>query len=292
MESLAWVLGFFGVVAFLIWLAWRAVRSVFRVIKRAVLPAKPAVEAPELRATMSIDGPDRYNDDQDVGDGLQKDAWEDGSPYGWMLYGPDARRMAAQLSFTFVDQEGQVTNRSVDVKKFVADDKGGAVWGHCRLRNANRPFVTARMSNVVDLETGEVIDDLPRWLLTRYPETAHGKLDAFVSEHDAALALLVTMGRADGALRAKERALIADWSRRQGANDELVALVLDDVYGSGGKLSAVGIGKCLKDLVTRPAPYPADVVDVMEAMIGTDKTVRDEETRLLARARKALRTAQ
>ncbi len=216
-----------------------------------------------------------------------KDAWEDGGDFGPLLYSHHAMPLTAQLSFTFVDKEGQVTQRSVDTRKFVSDGSGGAIWAHCRLRNANRPFEMSRMSKVIDLETGEMISDLPRWALDRYEQTPHASVRAFTDEHDAALALLLSAARADGAMRAKERELIATWCRRHGLRDGAVPLLLKDI-SAWEKLSAVAIGRALRAVASRAAPYPAEVLVVMEAIVATDKNVREDETRLLERARKAL----
>lgn len=218
----------------------------------------------------------------------QPDAWDDDARYLPLLHGVDGLPLSVRLSFHFVDRHGQATQRAVDVKRFVSDGRGGAIYGHCHLRDANRPFLMARMSNVVDLETGEIITNLPRWTLEQYEKTPHAAAHAFMDANEAALGLMLAMARSDGAMRKQERELIAKWSVRHGARQDAVPVVLEFLSGTRGPISAQQIGRWLKPLSERPVSYKRELVMVLEAMVDSDKTTRDNEHRLLLRVKKSL----
>ncbi len=77
------------------------------------------------------------------------------------------RKVGATLRFKYQDAKEWETERIVDVEA-IDDVKGSpAIIGHCRLRNAARTFLIKRIRDCVDLETGEIVQDVYPYLLDK-----------------------------------------------------------------------------------------------------------------------------
>ena len=72
------------------------------------------------------------------------------------------------ISFSYLDAADQATKRSIALIKFISGPNETYVLAHCRLRNMEeRTFKVSRMREVVDESTGEIIQDLLKWLAGR-----------------------------------------------------------------------------------------------------------------------------
>lgn len=73
-----------------------------------------------------------------------------------------------ELRFSYKDRAGDVSTRTVVFKKFL-DFSTSQAWGYCHLRQGNRTFRLEGMTDVVQVETGELIptEDLPEFLADR-----------------------------------------------------------------------------------------------------------------------------
>lgn len=213
-----------------------------------------------------------------------RDAWED---WATPIYDPyrDGREFKAALELSYRDANGQETKRRVDTERYVHDGHDGIFHAFCRLRAQRRSFRFSRVQKVVDLSTGEVISHLPRWLDRQYEQSDAGKAEAFMDEHDAALAALFYVAKADGAFRQPEKALISDFCEEQGCS---VPGTVVDAMVAWEVPSAIGYGKVLKELAAMPDDYRQAVFAAAQSMSARKKTVRDTEARAVERMRKAL----
>lgn len=137
-----------------------------------------------------------FDTDEDVGD-----AWE-----GTFREGVNAYDVKAYLHFDYVDGNGSRTTRSV--LTYEADDVLGMIMAHCELRDATRTFRYDRMSNCVDLETGEVIDDIGSHLYEKYLSSPEYSILKFTEENIDLIKCLLYIGKADGQMRKEERDII------------------------------------------------------------------------------------
>ncbi|MBW7903000.1 MAG: hypothetical protein H3C26_16075 [Rhodocyclaceae bacterium] len=92
-----------------------------------------------------------------------RDSWE-----GSFYEVEDPRELAANLRITYRTGAGSQTTRDIRLMRYGEWEGGAILWAHCRLRRANRTFRTDRVLSCIDLDTGEIIDDLHAWLDDRY----------------------------------------------------------------------------------------------------------------------------
>lgn len=64
----------------------------------------------------------------------------------------------AEMRISYVDAGGKTTQRDIAVYKI--DLRSGLIEAYCRLRRERRSFYADGMRNVIDLSTGELVDDV------------------------------------------------------------------------------------------------------------------------------------
>ncbi|MFN3417391.1 MAG: TerB family tellurite resistance protein [Caldimonas sp.] len=199
------------------------------------------------------------------------------------------RRLDARLRIMYVDENGEITYRTVDVVRYGRTSAhGGVIFGHCHLRGAMRTFRLSRVRFAADLNRAERIHHLGEWLDARYAGTPFGQRDRFIAEHEAALGVLHHVAKADGAFRAKEKDLLVKFCTGCGLSDQLVLDMVVSEVASWAPSSAVAFGRDLKALKSRSEDYRKAVHATAEAIVASDKSVRDTERRALERLTKEL----
>lgn len=149
---------------------------------------------------------------------IDKDAWED---WDADLYGPGQRMRqlnGVRLHIHFTDREGKKTERDITTMRYAynPETKTGVLYAFCHLRNGNRPFALARITEAVDLETGEIIPDVGLFLEAAFEKSPEFAVEQFLLQHDSSAFVLFSFAKADGAMRAKERAILLSWAQSQG----------------------------------------------------------------------------
>ncbi|WP_335898885.1 hypothetical protein [Klebsiella variicola] len=79
----------------------------------------------------------------------------------WLKY-DETISVSASIMISYEDSLGALTERIVDVRKY--NHHNEYFWGFCHLRKENRTFRIDRVKSVVDVETGEIISGLKRFL--------------------------------------------------------------------------------------------------------------------------------
>jgi uncharacterized tellurite resistance protein B-like protein len=214
----------------------------------------------------------------------EKDAWED---WNADLHGPGQRLRqlsGVRLNIHFTDTSGSKTVRDVTTQRYSynPETKAGVLYAHCHLRNGNRPFAINRISNAVALETGEIIAHVGAFLEAEFEQTPLFAVEQFLAQHDAGMFVLFSLAKADGTMRAKERAVMLDWAKPLGLTEpealaELEAKLRGWYMTKGAFWDAV---KSVKKL-ERSAEYMASLWQACIAVVMSDKKPHDEEVAFL-----------
>ena len=218
---------------------------------------------------------------------VEKDAWE-----GWAdeVYEPSARRLPGlRLNIHFTDKEGQQTVRDITTERFSynREMKTGLLLAFCHLRNSRRPFALSRISKPIDLETGEVIPNLGEFLEEAYQQTPLYQVDQFLEQHDAGAFILFSFAKADGALRAKERAIILNWAQANSLTDTQAQVELETQIRNWfmTKHSYWDTVKKIKQQ-GHSEDYMKTLWTALVAIIQSDKKPHDQEAEFLRYAAK------
>ena len=134
----------------------------------------------------------------------------------------DLRGLA--LHITYVDVSVAESERTVRCSRAVAGRGGPVLVGFCMLRRAHRMFRIDRIREVVDLETGEVIEAAA--FFASLGVWRSDPLGGFLARARAGLTVLMAVAAADGRVFADEIEVIARWVDRLA---DLHGLALDAV---------------------------------------------------------------
>lgn len=215
-----------------------------------------------------------------------RDAWEGSF---WEAEAPYP--VAATLKLRYCDANQSVTERTVTVRQVGSVPGASLLIAHCHMRDATRTFRSDRIRECVDVETGEVIQDVPGYLRARYEASPDRALEQWLESDLDVLRILLFVGKADGQLRAAEKAIIRKTAIAM-ANDSRIT---DELIDSTLREMSVPTLQAFKVAVGRFAPRDAELrtqlVDAARAMIATQKAVHPAEAEALAYMEKKLQSA-
>ena len=258
-----------------IWLLWRMLSP------RASSKSGKADTTCEIPITVEVvyktDDQTKHNIDD------SKDNWEGSF---WEVQQPFPAK--ATLRITYEDGAGKETARVVDVRQFGTDGNRNILIGYCRMRNATRTFRTDRIKHCVDEETGEIVSDVYAYLREKYDASPERTRDTLFEEEYDTLRVLLYVGKADGQLRAPEKAIIRETCRALANDSRITDAMIDEIFSSleaptlhAFKLAVGRIGKT-------EAAERTLLMKAAEDMVATQKTVHPSEKEALEYMRKRL----
>lgn len=162
--------------------------------KKTQSPPTAQDDARPLRAAQTE--PEKPIEDRDAYEGYFGDTKEQ-------------RSIKKTVQIDYRDGNGNTTTRTFDIQKFEPNGLDGMILGWCHLRRARRTLRFDRIAKAVDMETGEIIQDLQARLNQEWEASIEPVLDRLFAEHGDALKLMLYAAKADGAMRAKELGVIA-----------------------------------------------------------------------------------
>jgi hypothetical protein len=261
-----------------LWLLWRAFNP-----QRPKNPSRPDAPVPyEIPITVKVSyetsgSPASYEPD------IDKDNWEGSF---WEVQEPFP--VTASLRIDYEDGAGKKTERIVDVHQFGTDGYGNMLIGHCRMRNATRIFRTDRIKKCIDEETGEIVDDVYAYLRAKYessPEHARDKL--YEDEYDT-LRILLYVGKADGQLRAAEKAIIRETCRALANDSRLTDALIDELFSTLDVPTLQAFKMAVGRLAPKSSEVRATLVKAAEDMVATQKSVHPSEKESIEYMRRRL----
>lgn len=200
------------------------------------------------------------------------------------------RPVTASLRLDYRDVAGNATERIVDVKECDTSNSCGYLIGFCQLRRSIRTFRIDRIIHAADMETGEIIIDVPAFAAQRYANSPIASLDALLDDAADAIRALFYISKADGRFTAKEKQVMLAYCHAATGDSRITQAQLDSVCD----VLDIPSKQAFKLICTRMAkldgPQRAAILDATEKMIATEKTISGEEAEALAYMKKRLGT--
>jgi len=227
-----------------------------------------------------VQTPPRYAD-------LDEQRWDVAAEYA----PSDPKPTGGLLKLTYKDANGQVTEREVRVRECDTLNPAGYLTAHCLLRDEFRTFRMNRIERAIDMETGEVIEDLPAWAMARYKASPAYAMEELLSTAADALRAMFYIAKADGRFTKKEKEVFLQYCQ---AHSGAAHLTLADIDRACATLPLPSM-QAFKLICGRLAKLdPQDretILDACERMIATEKTISPEEAAALAYLRKRIEAA-
>ena len=149
----------------------------------------------------------------------EKDAWEE-SDLEYGQYGEhvvferaESTESSTILGIEYTDRNGVHSARQIRVRRvsFKNDLSNAGIFAFCYARKAGRTFISSRFSRCVNVETGEIVANIPAFLLCEYKRTKYGQIDALREAHGDEISALVYVSKIDGRSTKAEKAVIASY---------------------------------------------------------------------------------
>lgn len=205
---------------------------------------------------------------------------------------PQPRTVTARLRLKYVDGKGQRTTREVSVRQYGEFGGAALIIADCHLRNATRTFRTDRVKSCIDLDTGEVVADLHRWLNARWEASPDRAIEKVVSDYWDLMKVLYYVAKADGRLMKAERQVlhraVSELSGRTDLASETIDTMLDGLRGG----SVTGFKQAFGRLANSRPDTAAAALTWSEQIVATDKSVSPGEKEAIDYMRKRLQRAR
>jgi hypothetical protein len=205
--------------------------------------------------------------------GEEKDNWERFDFYSAkMLPGKGRYRI------NYEDQRGLKTEREIQVKRVYENAGQYAIDAHCFLRNAHRSFINERIQKAINIETGEIVENLASDAIAQYNDSGEGKVLAAIDKEWMGVAILAFVCRADGQMRKAERTIVAEYLKRRCSTVSLNDAELDSAIKSVGDPGHREFKRIVRDLKSAgDNERLRDLLDCANRIVGTQKSLAPME---------------
>jgi hypothetical protein len=207
---------------------------------------------------------------------IDKDEWEGSF---WEVAQPLPAKARLRLKYT--DGASRKTERTVDVRQFGAVGPITLLIGHCNMRAATRTFRSDRIESCIDEETGEVVSDIQTFLQTKYDQSPDRAIGLLLEGEYDTLRVLLYVGKADGQLRAAEKAVIRDTCVAITSDSRLTDSAIDELLANMDVPTLQAFKLAVGRLAKREQTALAVVMTAAERMVATQKTVHQVEQEAL-----------
>jgi hypothetical protein len=264
--------------AFTIWVAYKLIskpREARQTVEKTAQDGTHQYQSERIHSEVEILPTENFD----------KDEWEGSF---WEVSQPLS--VKTKLRLKYIDGADRKTERIVDVRQFGAFGSGTLLIGHCHMRNATRTFRSDRIESCLDEETGEVVNDIRTYLQTKYdnsPDKSKGLL--LESEYDT-LRILLYVGKADGQLRAAEKAVIRETCIAITNDSRLTESDIEDMYTYMATPTLNAFKLAVGRLAKRDENTRSLILSTTEKMIATQKTVHHAEQEALDYMKKRFST--
>ena len=240
----------------------------------------------EIKVTFESSGFDEYDGETETENDKDKDkdTWE-----GSFWDASDPIKLTAHIEIDYVDGNKYTTTRTVRVREFDSALHGGIIMGHCELRNATRTFRFDRIKKCIDIETGEVVSDIKKYLNAKYEQSPEKSSDILAVDYIDVLKVIYFVAKADGQYRKEEKEVIAQYVRTLIRDERITTKIIDDILieidvptMQGFKLA---LGRVLKGGEINPellATCCQEIVDTQKSVHPMEKEALDYISKKLA----------
>lgn len=127
----------------------------------------------------------------------------------WIRVESNRRKVTAHLNLKYRKTNNQITERIFDVESFSRGEEGYHIHGYCQRKKRHLTLSSLGIIDPIDIETGETIADLKRYLEEKYSTTADFNNDLLFDKYGWAIYCLVYLSATSGSIVKKERDIIS-----------------------------------------------------------------------------------
>lgn len=200
------------------------------------------------------------------------------------------RPVNAVLNLNYQSGKGERTERIVDVQNFGYYGDFVYLNGICRLRGESRSFRTDRILQCIDIESGEVIDNVHDFIQEKYKQTPEYSIDSLTENEYDAFRVLFYVSKADGFLMKPEKAIISNTCRALVNDSRITGAMIDKLFKSIDVPTVNAFKMAINRLSRRDMEVRTLIIKAAKDMISTQKTIHPLEKDAISFMEKRLMT--
>lgn len=204
--------------------------------------------------------------------------------YDYAYVAGEDRKLILELEIDYIDAKGTETTRQIKLKRFrfSQDKKEGLLSGYCYLRGGARDFYVSRIQRCVNVETGEIIVEIIKYLEEQFEISSAGQLERMWNDFTDEMNVLVYVGKLDGMLRKKEKEVIASYSLTRNQSYRLSIEEIIDYMNNITSISKTQFARALGRLSKKMEQDRKDLIDYAERILNIKKSKKTEEEEVIS----------
>ncbi len=192
------------------------------------------------------------------------------------------------IQIVYIDAQGQRSQRRITMYSINETlDHDYMIQAYCHERGAQRTFKLSRITELTDIETGEVFANPEKYFLDRYNESPIGIISKAFQEMEPEILVLSFVARADGYLREKERTIIQEYITRKSNKIFDIALLDGEIRRT--YCESKDFRESLRKLSKRTIEERTELLELAIAIVNTDKSPDPLELGAIELIRKELK---
>ena len=216
-----------------------------------------------------------------------KDAWE-----GSFWEASNPKKLAVQLEIEYVDANKSKTRRAVLVREFDNDLHGGIIIGHCQMREDTRTFRFDRIKKCVDMETGEIILNVKKYLNELYENSPEKSVEVLANDYFDVLKVVYFVAKADGQYRKTEKEVITQYVRGLVKDRRITLSMVDEILKEMDVPTMRGFKLAFGRVIKGGRVDPVSLRSCCQEIVRTQKSLRPMEKEALSYIDRKLLTFQ
>ena len=196
---------------------------------------------------------------------------------------PALECIGRSFGISYIDSKGHESRRRITVRSLIPQESDLLIRAYCHERSAARSFKASRIREIVDLETGEVVDDAAEFF---------AKYLSVDPTYEAlrtcgpGLQVLTFLARCDGEFHDLEKAAIVEYVVDK-ANSPVDPQAIES-HVNGLHPDTISFDRGLELAAERGEKEVRDIVKWMKRVVEADGIIADEEFEWLMEAEEVL----
>jgi hypothetical protein len=209
---------------------------------------------------------------------------EDGDQDNWegsFWEASDPKRINAYFEIDYIDGSGNKSSRKVRVREYDNELYNGIMIGHCELRDSTRTFRFDRIKRCVDLVTGEIINDVKKYLNKKYEESPERSTDLLLDDYLDIVKVVYYIAKADGQYRQSEKEVIASFIRKLIRDERVTNQMIDEIFNKIDSPTLHSFKLAIGRIIKGRDVNPDLLLETCKQIVATQQTIHPSEQEAL-----------
>ncbi len=213
-----------------------------------------------ISATEADDQPEEYQHRSKIAPGEMKEIYP----------------VVTQLDLDYIASSDDAPHRRITTQHY-SPDPPGYIFAWCHLRDDERTFRLDRIRSAVALDSGEVINDVGKYLTALYEKSPAAVWRMLLAEHLLALRALVFIAKSDETFTTKERDILLLYVQLLVGRADLTRPELIKALKSLPDTNLKAFQQVCSQLAHYPTAYRSALLETAQSIVKSQRTIEPQE---------------